>query len=69
MEEILTGKVEKYFGKIGVAAIRITAGELKQETQSRSRAIRPTSSKQSTPCRWSTRRSKKPSSAMRSGSR
>ncbi len=29
MEEILTGKVEKYFGKIGVAAIRITAGELK----------------------------------------
>ncbi len=29
MEEIPTGKVEKYFGKIGVAAIRITAGELK----------------------------------------
>jgi putative protease len=27
MEEI--GRVEKYFGKIGVAAIKITAGELK----------------------------------------
>ncbi len=29
MEEIPTGKVEKFFGKIGVAAIKITAGELK----------------------------------------
>ena len=29
MEEISIGKVEKFFGKIGVAAIKITAGELK----------------------------------------
>lgn len=29
MEEIAIGKVEKYFGKIGVAAIRMTGGELK----------------------------------------
>lgn len=29
MEEIPVGKVEKFFGKIGVAAIKITAGELK----------------------------------------
>jgi translation initiation factor IF-2 len=28
-EEIAIGRVEKFFGKIGVAAIRITAGELK----------------------------------------
>jgi putative protease len=29
MEEIPVGKVEKFFGKISVAAIRITAGEVK----------------------------------------
>jgi len=29
MEEIVIGKVEKYFSKIGVAAITITSGELK----------------------------------------
>ena len=29
MEEIPIGKVEKFFGKIGVAAIKVTAGELK----------------------------------------
>jgi translation initiation factor IF-2 len=29
MEETPIGRVEKYFGKIGVAAIRITSGELK----------------------------------------
>ncbi|MGA3173418.1 MAG: EF-Tu/IF-2/RF-3 family GTPase [Syntrophorhabdales bacterium] len=29
MEEIPTGKVEKFFGKISVAAVRITGGELK----------------------------------------
>jgi U32 family peptidase len=29
MEEIAIGKVVGYFGKIGVAAIKITAGELK----------------------------------------
>jgi putative protease len=29
MEEIPVGKVEKFFGKIGVAAIKVTAGELK----------------------------------------
>jgi translation elongation factor EF-1alpha len=29
MEEKLIGRVERYFSKIGVAAIRITAGELK----------------------------------------
>ena len=29
MEEIPVGRVEKFFGKISVAAIRITAGELK----------------------------------------
>lgn len=29
MEEILIGKVERYFSKIGVAAIRILEGELK----------------------------------------
>lgn len=29
MEEILTGRVEKFFSKIQVAAIRITEGELK----------------------------------------
>ena len=28
-EEMAIGKVEKFFGKIGVAAIRITSGELK----------------------------------------
>jgi len=28
MEEIAVGTVEKYFGKIGVAAIRITSGEM-----------------------------------------
>lgn len=28
MEEVLIGKVEKYFSKIGVAAIRILEGEL-----------------------------------------
>ncbi len=29
MEEVPIGTIEKYFGKIGVAAIRITDGELK----------------------------------------
>ncbi len=29
MEEVAIGRIEKYFGKIGVAAIRITDGELK----------------------------------------
>lgn len=29
MEEIAIGIIEKYFGKINVAAIRITSGELK----------------------------------------
>ncbi len=29
MEETAIGRVEKYFGKIGVAAIKITNGELK----------------------------------------
>lgn len=29
MEEVVVGRVERYFGKIGVAAIRITSGELK----------------------------------------
>ena len=29
MEEVAIGMVEKYFGKIGVAAIKITSGELK----------------------------------------
>ncbi len=29
MEEIVIGKVERFFSKIGVAAIRITSGELK----------------------------------------
>jgi translation elongation factor EF-1alpha len=29
MEEVAIGIVEKYFGKIGVAAIRITNGEMK----------------------------------------
>jgi putative protease len=29
MEEIPVGKVEKFFGKISVAAIKVTAGELK----------------------------------------
>ncbi|HVN23412.1 MAG TPA: EF-Tu/IF-2/RF-3 family GTPase [Syntrophorhabdales bacterium] len=29
MEEVAIGTVEKYFGKIGVAAIRITSGEMK----------------------------------------
>ena len=29
MEETPIGKVEKFFGKIGVAAIRMTAGEMK----------------------------------------
>ena len=29
MEEIPIGKVEKFFGKISVAAIKVTAGELK----------------------------------------
>jgi translation elongation factor EF-1alpha len=29
MEEIAIGKVERFFSKIGVAAIRITSGELK----------------------------------------
>lgn len=29
MEETAIGKVEKFFGKISVAAIRITSGELK----------------------------------------
>ena len=29
MEEIAIGTVEKYFGRIGVAAIRITKGEMK----------------------------------------
>ncbi len=29
MEEKAVGRVERYFGKIGVAAIRITEGELK----------------------------------------
>ena len=29
MEEIAIGTIEKYFGKIGVAAIKITSGELK----------------------------------------
>ncbi len=29
MEEIAIGKIEKYFGKINVAAIRIESGELK----------------------------------------
>ncbi len=29
MEEVVVGKVVKYFSKIGVAAIRITQGELK----------------------------------------
>ncbi|MCS7280080.1 MAG: EF-Tu/IF-2/RF-3 family GTPase [Desulfobacterota bacterium] len=29
MEEIAVGKVEKFFSKIGVAAIRIVEGELK----------------------------------------
>ncbi|MGD0232695.1 MAG: EF-Tu/IF-2/RF-3 family GTPase [Syntrophorhabdales bacterium] len=29
MEEMPVGKVEKFFGKIGVAAIKVTAGELK----------------------------------------
>jgi len=29
MEEIPVGKVEKFFGKIAVAAIRMTAGEMK----------------------------------------
>jgi len=29
MEEVAIGTVEKYFGKIGVAAIRITNGEMK----------------------------------------
>jgi translation initiation factor IF-2 len=29
MEEIVIGKVVRYFSKIGVAAIRITSGELK----------------------------------------
>lgn len=28
-EEAAVGRVEKYFGKIGVAAIKITSGELK----------------------------------------
>ena len=28
MEEFAIGTVEKYFGKIGVAAIRITSGEM-----------------------------------------
>ncbi len=28
-EEVAVGRVEKYFGKIGVAAIKITSGELK----------------------------------------
>jgi translation elongation factor EF-1alpha len=29
MEEVAIGTVERYFGKIGVAAIKITSGELK----------------------------------------
>ncbi|HME41854.1 MAG TPA: hypothetical protein VKF36_02110 [Syntrophorhabdales bacterium] len=29
MEEVAIGTVEKYFGKIGVAAIKITGGEMK----------------------------------------
>jgi translation elongation factor EF-1alpha len=29
MEEVAIGSIEKYFGKIGVAAIKITSGELK----------------------------------------
>jgi putative protease len=29
MEEVVIGTIEKYFGKINVAAIRITSGELK----------------------------------------
>jgi translation elongation factor EF-1alpha len=29
MEEVAIGTIEKYFGKIGVAAIRITSGEMK----------------------------------------
>lgn len=29
MDETPIGRVEKYFGKIGVAAIRVTSGELK----------------------------------------
>ena len=29
MEEVAIGRVERYFGKIGVAAIKITSGELK----------------------------------------
>jgi translation elongation factor EF-1alpha len=29
MEEVAIGIIEKYFGKIGVAAIKITSGELK----------------------------------------
>jgi putative protease len=29
MEEIVIGKVERFFSKIGVAAIKITSGELK----------------------------------------
>ena len=29
MEEVAIGTVEKYFGKIGVAAISITSGEMK----------------------------------------
>jgi len=28
MEEVAIGTIEKYFGKIGVAAVRITNGEL-----------------------------------------
>jgi translation elongation factor EF-1alpha len=28
MEEVAIGTVEKYFGKIGVAAIRVTSGEM-----------------------------------------
>ncbi|HUJ89419.1 MAG TPA: EF-Tu/IF-2/RF-3 family GTPase [Syntrophorhabdales bacterium] len=29
MEEVAIGTIEKFFGKIGVAAIRITSGEMK----------------------------------------
>ncbi len=39
MEEIPIGKVEKFFGKIGVAAMKITAGELKVGIRSILRAI------------------------------
>jgi MOSC domain-containing protein YiiM len=70
MEEIAIGKVIRFFSKIGVAAIRITSGELRVgDTIKFKGHVRPTLSSMLIQCRLSMRTWRRLKQARMSASR